>query len=55
MTLNTGDITYNSFYFKITLLLTVNKKTHICNVPFRDGISKAFISIVIVSLLLAAS
>ncbi len=43
-----NDITYNWFYLKITLLITVNKK-HTCNVTFVNVISKFFISIVVVS------
>jgi len=40
------DITYNWFYFKMTLLITVNKK-HVCNVTFIKVENKVVISIVI--------
>jgi hypothetical protein len=46
-TLDTGNITYNAITltdltYKMTLLITVNKK-HICNVAFINVISKVVI------------
>jgi hypothetical protein len=46
--ITSNDISYNGYYLKLTLLITVNKK-HKCNVTFISVTSKVFISIVIMS------